>query len=669
MDTDLTVSYPSSGYYFLLWGGVCMVNKMRQIPDDMIERLKQNIYVESVNEHFVVLKLSMHQELYYHWKGERKIGCIWEMLAERNIGPEILGDSYLDALDWDFRTNGDPMKKGWGSEGEKLPEERRNRILLLSTGLFYHTGRIFKWMPDFKRAIQEQYPEVSVEESLRQAGIDPELVGKRRIMNLKNSFNKKLEVHEQVQMNNTGKILNKVNGARTGIERYVDHPYVQKVSGKGTIKLKDCFYNEAFSLKDLPLNKVLEIFEIDGSLLVSVCRSEIRTWLHRWTPGGKTIDRWDVQVLRIQAARLEALTEIAEEGFDKIRRKIPALTPLQKKEICLQISSFPSKRDHGVGMNIREILQKVGISKSTYYEALYKCNYGMATEYRMQQDARDLEKILYVMDYKGFEKGIRQIYMMLPELCGVKFAMSRIRRLLRGAGIRSGVRAPNPAKRRMGRFLERNRKPNLLKREFRLHMPNEIRLTDVTYLDYGCGDKQKRAYGSSCIDPVTGKLLVFHLSESNDLKLALDTLYKLSEVPSAEGALLHSDQGIVYFTDEFQEELAGMGMVQSMSKRGNCWDNAPQESFFGHFKDECPYEGCEDIDDLREMIDGYAWYYNHERHQWDRKMMTPVQFEEYLLSLDQEGIAEYMRSEQEKYDKMKARAEKKAVERAKSLGV
>lgn len=112
-----------------------------------------------------------------------------------------------------------------------------------------------------------------------------------------------------------------------------------------------------------------------------------------------------------------------------------------------------------------------------------------------------------------------------------------------------------------------------------------------------------------------------------------------------------------------------MGMTQSMSKRGNCWDNAPQESFFGHFKDECRYGSCESFGQLKAMIDEYAWYYNNERHQWDRKRMTPVRYEEYLLSLDEEGFAEYMRSEQEKYDKMKAKAQEKAVEKAKTLGV
>jgi transposase InsO family protein len=136
-----------------------------------------------------------------------------------------------------------------------------------------------------------------------------------------------------------------------------------------------------------------------------------------------------------------------------------------------------------------------------------------------------------------------------------------------------------------------------------------------------------------------------------------------------EGALLHSDQGILYLTDEFQREVAAMGMSQSMSKRGNCWDNAPQESFFGHFKDECHYEDCESFEQLQQLLDEYAYYYNHERHQWGRRQMTPIQYEEWMEGLSDEEFEEYLRSEQARYDSMKEKAEEKAIARAKTLGV
>lgn len=110
-------------------------------------------------------------------------------------------------------------------------------------------------------------------------------------------------------------------------------------------------------------------------------------------------------------------------------------------------------------------------------------------------------------------------------------------------------------------------------------------------------------------------------------------------------------------------------MAQSMSKRGNCWDNSPQESFFGHFKDECPYEECDTFEELRSKIDEYAHYYNNERHQWDRKKMTPLEYEKYMNGMTDEEFAAYIETEQAKYVNMKKRAEKLAKERAKTLGV
>ncbi|MFZ0447262.1 MAG: IS3 family transposase, partial [Bacillus sp. (in: firmicutes)] len=68
-----------------------------------------------------------------------------------------------------------------------------------------------------------------------------------------------------------------------------------------------------------------------------------------------------------------------------------------------------------------------------------------------------------------------------------------------------------------------------------------------------------------------------------------------------------------------------------MSRRGNCWDNAPQESFFGHFKDEAYIKPCNTLEELRREIKNYMTYYNNFRYQWNLKKMTPVQYRTHLL--------------------------------------
>lgn len=151
--------------------------------------------------------------------------------------------------------------------------------------------------------------------------------------------------------------------------------------------------------------------------------------------------------------------------------------------------------------------------------------------------------------------------------------------------------------------------------------------------------------------------------------MALETLRQTASHPCGEGSIYHSDQGVVYLSGTFQQEVSSHGFRQSMSKRGNCQDNAPQESFFGHFKDECKYADCKDICELRALITKYADYYNHERRMWERGRMTPVEYEAYLLSMTEEAFSAYLAREEEKYQRMKERAAKRAVERTRNLGV
>jgi len=82
-------------------------------------------------------------------------------------------------------------------------------------------------------------------------------------------------------------------------------------------------------------------------------------------------------------------------------------------------------------------------------------------------------------------------------------------------------------------------------------------------------------------------------------------------------------------------------MIQSMSGKGSCIDNAPIESFFGHMKDELDYKSCNSYDELRLKIEEYMRYYNYERKQWTRKKMTPVESRNYLLAQVDAGVRRF----------------------------
>ena len=583
------------------WSDMPM-KEIPRIPEEEAEKLKNSRFVESVDGHLVILTLEFHLMMYKRWKEFPTAHTVQEFMRRNGIDPDVLGQLYTEALVWDFETYGDPTARPFGGvRAPHQPVERRNDVVLLSTGKFYMAGRSFKWDKEFKKELRACYPMMTVEDSLMQAGINPALIDNARIR----------------------AVTEKQPGEKSAY-RYLSNPYVEEVTSSCTLMMKEEFFNEVYYLDSMQTEDLLALYGIDAADLSAASLSAIRARRYGWSPTDVRCSEWTELICRIQTARLSALIRQTDERFAKFREASARLSPVQKKVLCRQITEYPTNFSYACGYSLREILKKMGISKSVYYKALNDSRYGLADERRRERDRRDLEKVAMVMEYKGFEKGVRQIYMMMPDLTGETFAISKIRR---------------------------------------------VRLTDVTYLDYGTGEEKKRAYGSSCIDPVTGRLLVFHVAENNDIDLAMETMEKLSDCPSVEGALFHSDQGILYFTDEFQEKVAEMGLVQSMSKRGNCWDNAPQESFFGHFKDECGYGSCESFEALRTMIDEYAWYYNNERRQWGRKRMTPVQYEAYLLSLDEEGFAEYMRTEREKYDRMKAKAEKQAIERAKTLGV
>ena len=179
--------------------------------------------------------------------------------------------------------------------------------------------------------------------------------------------------------------------------------------------------------------------------------------------------------------------------------------------------------------------------------------------------------------------------------------------------------------------LEHSVVPNILKRQFKQEIPGKVLLTDITYLPFS---NSKMAYLSTIKDASTNEILSYHLSKRITLDIATTTIEKLFKNHSSllnKDAFIHSDQGSHYTSPIFQRLLKKHNLGQSMSRRGNCWDNAPQESFFGHMKDEIDYKSCSTFEELQNMIDKYMKYYNKYRYQWGLKKLTPVQYRNQLL--------------------------------------
>ena len=276
------------------------------------------------------------------------------------------------------------------------------------------------------------------------------------------------------------------------------------------------------------------------------------------------------------------------------------------------------------------LCEAAGVSRSGYYNYFSE----KSQEQRKQKDEQDevvKEIILKAFHFKGRKKGARQIKMTLAGQFNVKYNLKRIRRIMNKYDIICPIRKANPYKRMMKATQEHRVVPNLLNRQFKQDVPGKVLLTDITYLYYGKGQK---AYLSTIKDSSTNEILAYHVLDRMTMDLATDTLLKLKKnrnFKKAEGALIHSDQGTHYTHPDFQKLVKKLGLRQSMSRRGNCWDNAPQESFFGHFKDESYIKPCTSLDELKREIKQYMIYYNNYRYQWNLNKMTPVQYRDHLI--------------------------------------
>lgn len=241
------------------------------------------------------------------------------------------------------------------------------------------------------------------------------------------------------------------------------------------------------------------------------------------------------------------------------------------------------------------------------------------------------ENILKAFNFKKRQKGARQIKMVLEDQFKIKYNLKRIRRIMKKYDIVCAIRKANASKRMMKATKEHTVLPNLLNREFKQKIPKKVLLTDITYLTYG---NYKRAYLSTIKDSCTNEILSYKVSSSLKIDIVLNTIDNLVETIGDslhKDAFIHSDQGSHYTSPKFQNKVKSIGLSQSMSRRGNCWDNAPQESFFGHFKDEVNLKNCNSLKEVEDEINEYMHYYNHYRYQWNLKRMTPIQYRSHLL--------------------------------------
>ena len=217
--------------------------------------------------------------------------------------------------------------------------------------------------------------------------------------------------------------------------------------------------------------------------------------------------------------------------------------------------------------------------------------------------------------------GYRRMTIWLNRVYGIIVNSKRVRRVMKEAGLQSVVRKKKKFKKDQGAVYKYD---NLLARNFYSSRPNDKMVTDITYISTGRG----KVFLSMVKDLFDNSIRGYCVSRNNDLKLVADTLRETFiniKTNNDKPILLHSDQGFQYTSKLYERLTSQYGITPSMSRKGNCFDNAAAENFFSHLKSELINRvKLKDYEEAKKAIDDYIRYYNNKRIQVKLKMAPRV---------------------------------------------
>ncbi len=270
----------------------------------------------------------------------------------------------------------------------------------------------------------------------------------------------------------------------------------------------------------------------------------------------------------------------------------------------------------------------LGVSRSGYYSWKQK-----EDSSREREDAVLSVKILSIHRKSRGTYGSPRVLKELKEDHGAHVGKKRVERLMRESGLQGRL------KRAFKRTTDSNHShavsPNLLERNFSATGPNQVWVTDVKAIRTQGG----WLFLAAILDLFSRRLVGWSTSESNDTDLALAAL-KIATTGRkvTKGLLHHSDRGSPYASGRYRRELARHGMIQSMSRRGDCWDNAVAESFFSTLEwEHLGRQSLKSADATRQELAEYLEFYNHQRRHSTNEQVSPVEFE--LRCLAEGGAA------------------------------
>lgn len=236
------------------------------------------------------------------------------------------------------------------------------------------------------------------------------------------------------------------------------------------------------------------------------------------------------------------------------------------------------------------------------------------------KDAELKQEISDLYHYHKGRYGYRRITLELNNR-GKNINHKKIRRLMVEMGLIAKIRIVkyNSYKGTVGKIA-----PDLLKRNFAAEAPNRKWVTDITQVSIN----EEKGYISPIIDLYDGSIVSYSISRHPDLNMVLVMLEKaFANIENGTKLILHSDQGWQYQHKAYQERLKQKGILQSMSRKGNCLDNSRAECFFSIYKTELLYlEKYKNINDFFKATKKYFEYYNNERISEKLNGLSPMQY-------------------------------------------
>ncbi|EIN9342074.1 IS3 family transposase, partial [Escherichia coli] len=259
-----------------------------------------------------------------------------------------------------------------------------------------------------------------------------------------------------------------------------------------------------------------------------------------------------------------------------------------------------------------DLLKAAGLARSTLY---YQLSLQKAKD--KYADVKQLIASIF-HEHRGCY-GYRRIHCELQKR-GLKFSGKTVRKLMQQLGLKSPVRLKKYRSYRgnMGLAAE-----NILQRQFKAEAPCEKWVTDITEFRAG----GQKLYLSPILDLFNGEIVAWETACRPTEELVKRMLNKgLESLAEGEKPLLHSDQGWHYRIKSYQSALADKGLVQSMSRKGNCLDNAVMENFFGHLKEEIYYRrDYRSVEELENAVNEYITYWNQKRIKLSLGGLSPVE--------------------------------------------